>query len=193
MFSELIQLIVLFFVIVDPFMSMGIFFAATNKLKDFERNKVAIIAISVAIILSALFLFFGESVLPVLQIELNNFQIAGGIILGLLGIQMVLGHASQESEKFSANNARAIAAVIGTPLLTGPATITTIIVSTNKFGILLTGIALLIVFIITFLLLYFSPKITKLLGPNITKVITTLLGLITLIYGITYIKTGLGL
>jgi len=193
MISELIQLIVLFFVIVDPFMSMGIFFAATNTLKDKDRKKSAIIAVSIAAILSALFLFFGESVLHVLQIELTNFQIAGGIILGLLGIQMILGHAGQESEKFSANNARAIAAVIGTPLLTGPATITTIIISTNKFGILLPGIALLIIFIITFILLYFSPKITKLLGPNVTKVITTLLGLVTLIYGVTYIKTGLGL
>jgi multiple antibiotic resistance protein len=171
---------------------MGIFFAATNKLKDFERNKIAIIAVSVAVILSALFLFLGESVLDALQIELSNFQIAGGIILGLLGIQMVLGHAGQESDKFSANNAKAIAAVIGTPLLTGPATITTIIISTTKYGTLLTGIALLVVFLITFLLLYFSPKITKLFGPNITKVITTLLGLITLIYGVTYIKTGLG-
>jgi multiple antibiotic resistance protein len=192
MISELIQLTVLFFVIVDPFMSMGIFFAATNKLVPKERNKIAVIAVTVAVVLSALFLFFGEGVLSTLQIKLTDFQIAGGIILGLLGIQMVLGHAGQESDKFSANNAKAIAAVIGTPLLTGPATITTIIVSTAKYGLLLPAIALLIVFGITFLLLYFSPKVTKLLGPNITKVITTLLGLITLVYGVAYIKTGLG-
>ncbi len=192
MFSELIQLIVLFFVIVDPFMSMGLFFSATHALKAQDRNRVALIAISVAVILSALFLFFGEQVLTVLQIQLNNFQIAGGIILGLLGIQMVLGQAGQESEKFSQQNARAIAAVIGTPLLTGPATITTIIISTTKFGMLLTGIALAIVFLFTYLLLYFSPKVTKLLGPNVTKVITTLLGLITLVYGVAYIRTGLG-
>lgn len=193
MFSELLQLVVLFIVIVDPLMSMGLFFTATNALKPKDRNKTAIIAISVAVGLSALFLFFGESVLNVLQISLKDFQIAGGIILGLLGVQMVLGQAGKESEKFSADNAKAIAAVIGTPLLTGPATITTIILSTTKYGMLITGISLAIVFTITFLLLYFSPKITKLFGPNITKVITTLLGMITLVYGVAYIKAGLGL
>ena len=58
---------------------------------------------------------------------------------------------------------------------------------------LLTGIALTIIFAFTFLLLYFSPKVTKFLGPNITKVITTLLGIITIVYGVAYIKTGFSL
>lgn len=174
-------------------MSMGLFFSATQTLKDKERIKLVFIAIGIAVFLSGVFLFFGERVLGALQINLNDFQIAGGIILALLGIQMVLGRAGKESEKYTHEKARAIASIIGTPLLTGPATITTIIVSTATFGILLTGLALLIVFAITFGLLYFSGKINKFIGPNITQVITTLLGLITLIYGIVYIKAGFGL
>ena len=191
MFSELIQLVVLFFVIVDPFMSMGIFYSATQTLKDKERHKIALIAVGVAVILSSLFLVFGMGVLNVLHLKLGDFQIAGGIILALLGIQMAIGHAGKETNKFSHQNARAIAAVIGTPLLTEPATITTIIISTSKFGILSTGPALAIVFVFTLLLLYFAPKITKILGPNITQVLTTLLGMVTLAYGVVYIKAGL--
>jgi len=193
MFGELIKLVVLFFVIIDPLMSAGLFFSATQNIKNNEKLRLVLISVGVAAILSALFLFFGTSVLDTLQINLTDFEIAGGIILTLLGIQMTIGRAGKESEKYTHENARAIASIIGTPLLTGPATITTIIISTSTYGILLTGLALLIVFLITFLLLYFSTKINKLVGPNITKVITTLLGLITLVYGVAYIKLGLGL
>lgn len=192
MFSKLIQLVILFFVIVDPLMSMGIFFSATKNLKHKERLRLALTSVSVAIILSALFLIFGDGVLKIMNVGLDNFQVAGGIILALLGIQMAIGRAGKETEKFSHQNAKAIAAIIGTPLLAGPATITTIIISKVAVGMLVTGLALLIIFGITFLLLYFSERLTKFFGPNITQVITTLLGMVTLAYGVTYIKTGLG-
>ena len=153
------------------------------------------IAIVIAVLLSILFLFLGERVLSFMQVDLKSFQIAGGIILGLLGIQMVLGHSSTKktAKDYTKQNARAIAAVIGTPLLTGPATITTIIVSSAKYGIFTTGIALIVVFLITFLLLRFAPKIINLLGEDAIQVITTLLGIITLTYGVIFIKTGLGI
>jgi len=63
MLSDLIQLIVVFFVIVDPFMSTGIFYSATQNLRDKERHKIALIAVGVAVSLSALFLVFGGGVL----------------------------------------------------------------------------------------------------------------------------------
>ncbi len=190
MINTLIELTLLFFVIVDPFMSMGLFFSATKNLSPKERTKTAIIAVSVAVILSALFLVFGTNVLSIMHIELKDFQVAGGIILILLGIQMAIGKASED--KFSHQNAKAIAAIIGTPLLTGPATITTIVISKASSGLLITGLALAIVFAFTFLLFYFSPKITKYLGPNITQVITTLLGMVTISYGVIFIRAGLG-
>jgi len=191
MFSEIFQLSILFFVIIDPLMSMGIFLSATHKLKTIEKRKIAFTALSVAVILSAIFLIFGDNVLNVMHISLKDFQIAGGIILGLLGIQMALGHSLKESDKFSHTNAKAIAAIIGTPLLTGPAAITTIIISVSTYGILITAISLAIVFLITLFLFYFSETITKLLGNNTIQVITTILGMLTLAYGIIYIKAGL--
>ncbi len=195
MFEHLIELVILLLVIVDPLMSTGIFYTATQKLKSEERNKIALIAISIAIVLSALFLFFGEGVLKVMQVDLKSFQIGGGVILGLLGIQMVLGRSSNKNteKEYSKENARAIASVIGTPLLTGPATITTIIVSTTNFGIVTTGFALIIVFLLTYLLLRFSPKIIGFLGQNAIQIITTLLGMLTLTYGVIYIKAGFGI
>lgn len=192
MLNSIIELVLLFFVLVDPPMSMGLFFSATKNLSPKERTKIAIIAVSIALGLSALFLFFGSNVLEVMHIELKDFQVAGGIILILLGIQMAIGRAIKESEKFSHQNAKAIAAIIGTPLLTGPATITAIIVSKASYGLTATGISLVIIFAFTFLLLYFSQKITKYLGPNITQVITTLLGMVTISYGVIFIRAGLG-
>lgn len=190
MFENLWQLVILFFVIFDPFVSMSVFFTATKELRNMERHKIAFWAIFVATIISVIFLLFGQETMTFMHISLTDLQAAGGIILALLGIKMALGHSLGETDKFSKTNAKAIAAIIGTPLLTGPAAITTIIISVAQYGIATTSLAVGIVLAFTALLLYFSPWLSKVLGKNATQVISTLMGIITLAWGIMFIKAG---
>jgi multiple antibiotic resistance protein len=137
--EAIIQLIILFFVIFDPFVSLAVFVIATQKISKEERNKTATLAVAVAFVLSFLVLFFGQNVLSWLSTTLDDFRVAGGIILALLGIKMATGHSLVESGKLEQGSARAVAAIIGTPLLTGPAAITTIIIATNDYGRMITG------------------------------------------------------
>ncbi len=124
---------------------------------------------------------------------MNDFKASAGIILGILGIKMVLGQPITNTDNLKNNSGKAIAAIIGTPLLTGPAAITTIIVSVNDYGRLQTSIAIAVVLIFSFLLLHFSSKIYKYLGMTTIQVISTILGLITISWGVKFIKAGFGL
>jgi len=191
MISELIQLIVLFFVIFDPFASFAVFSVATAKMNRAEKVKTALYALLVASALSLAVLVFGSELLELFNTTIKEFSIAGGIILGILGIKMALGHSLTDIEKLKNDSGMAIAAIIGTPLLTGPAAISAIIISVQNNGMLLTGAAVAFVLVISGVLLLLSDFITKILGKTLIQVTSTILGLITLSWGVKFIFSGL--
>ncbi|MEO0025377.1 MAG: MarC family protein [candidate division WOR-3 bacterium] len=192
MLYTLLQLIILFFVIFDPLLSFVVFFGATADMNPQEKRKTAVLAVSVALGISLLCLVFGAGLLKLFNTNINDFKIAGGIILGILGIQMSLGQAGSERVMGTKKSAKAIASLIATPLLTGPASITAIIISVHDYGRLLTAIAILIVLLITLTIFLQAPRITRFTGETALQVVSTLMGLITLSWGIMFIKEGLG-
>ena len=185
------QLIVLFTVIFDPPMSFAVFSVATKQLSTEEKKSVANLAIMVAAFLSISVLFFGNYLLALFSTSLQDFRVAGGICLGLLGIKMIFGYPLAKVDQGSTG--KAIAAIIATPLLTGPAAITAIIVNTKDYGIVPTGLAVIIVLGATAVLFYQADRINRHLPTTAIQVTSTILGLITLAWAVKFIRTGLGI
>jgi len=192
MLENLIQLIVLFTVIIDPLASFAVFTVATDPMKRSERRKTAMLAILVAAVLSGLVLFLGERLLDLFNTDIESFKVAGGIILLIFGIQMSLGLSLFDVEKKEGNSSAAIASLIATPLLTGPATISTIIIASHDYGVTDTGLAIAIVLGLSAVLLFLSADISKKIGKIPIQVLSTIMGLITLAWGIMFIREGLG-
>ncbi len=191
MAESLVQLIVLFFVIIDPLASFAVFFSATEHLLESEKRRIALLAVGVATVIAVAFLIGGQGLLKLLNTDIPHFRIAGGIILTILGIEMSLGISLNHAESVHGDSARGIAAIIATPLITGPATITAIMISTSDNGPFITALALLIVLFVTGLVFYFSDWLTRWLSKTAIQVITTMLGLITLAWGLNFIFIGL--
>ena len=194
MVPELLSLFVLFFVILDPLQSFAFFFVRTNGLTKKERVSIALLATGIAVVILYMFLFFGKGVLDLFNTNIDSFRIAGGILLALLGITMCGYLKSHDDDKDNAKDSHTtIATVIATPLLSGPAAITATIISVVDHGRVLTGIAIGLVLLITFGLLLLSVVFNKILNKSkvAIKVLTTILGLITLAWGIDFILTGL--
>jgi multiple antibiotic resistance protein len=157
-----------------------------------NRIKTAILAISVAVGISLVCLLFGRRLLTLFNTDINAFKVAGGIILGILGVKMSLGQAITDSDKIEGKSGKAIASLIATPLLTGPAAISTIIITSQDYGIPLTGIAILVVLIFTGVLFTQAARIRKFTGKTAIQVLSTIMGLITLSWSIMFIRAGLG-
>src|SRR3989338_996534 len=102
--EAVVQLVLLFFVIFDPFVSLAVFVIATQGMDRGERNRTAIFTVAV--------LLFGQGLLTALSTTLEDFRVAGGIILGLLGIRMVWGQSLATPGIIKKNSARAVAAII---------------------------------------------------------------------------------
>jgi multiple antibiotic resistance protein len=193
MFSQLFSLIILFFVIIDPLTSFVVFFVSTKGFEKKAKLRIALLSVLLAAIISYLVLFLGNSLLQIFSTDINSFKIAGGIILLILGINMSLGKSFSDIEKMEGDSIHAIASIIATPLISGPATITAIIISSSDYGKLVTGVALGIILVIITALFYLSIRYQNVTNKAKTtiQVITTLMGLITLAWGVNYILSGI--
>lgn len=190
MFEGLVQLIILFAVIFDPLASFFVFFSASKQMTAKERKATAILAILVAFGLSLSVILLGVRLLTLFDTTIEEFKIAGGIILAVLGVKMALG-IPLTSQKLEKNKGRAIASIIGTPLLTGPAAITAIIISVDSYGILLTTSAIIIVLGLTTIIFLQTEMINKIFGETMIQVMSTVFGMITLSWGVKLIKEGI--
>jgi multiple antibiotic resistance protein len=175
------------FIILDPLLSVPIFTVMTRGQSSGEIHKQALIAVAVAGGLMYLVLIFNTTIFSILGLKLPAVQIAGGILLLLLGIQMALGielgHSKEQAKT-------AAGVVIGTPLLCGPGTITTVMLLSKDYGILIPFIAITLVLIATWLVLYFADTIQRVLGDVVTDIMGKVLGMLVAALAVQILASG---
>jgi len=176
------------FVILDPLLSVPIFTSMTQGQGSSEINRQALIAVAVAGFLMYLFLFFNFFIFDTLGITLSSFQVAGGILLFLLGIQMALGIDIGRPKEHTPT---AAGVIIGTPLLCGPGTITTVLLLSEANGVFVTATAIALVLAATWIVLRFSFQIQKMLGNTVTEIIGKILGMLVAAIAISIIADGI--
>jgi len=177
------------FVILDPLLSVPIFAAMTKGQPPAEIHRQACIAIAVAGGLMYLFLFCNTFVFEILGLNLPTFQIAGGILLFILGIQETLGIDIGKNDKERSTTPAGV--VIGTPLLCGPGAITTVMLLSKSYGILTPFIAITFALAATWLILYFAADIQKILGDVVTDIMGKVLGMFLAAIAVNIIYSGI--
>jgi len=153
-----------------------------------EIHRQAFIAVAVAGALMYLFLIFNTTIFAILGLSLPAFQIAGGIILFLLGLQEALGIELGHSRGHTTSPA---GVVIGTPLLCGPGTITTVMLLSKDYGILIPFIAISLSLLATWLILYYAEVIQRILGDVITDIMGKMLGMLVTAIAVKIIASGI--
>jgi len=176
------------FIILDPLLSVPVFSVMTRGQTQGEIHKQALIAVAVAGALMYLVLVFNTTIFAILGLDLPSVQIAGGIILLLLGIQMALGIEFGRSKE---QVTTAAGVVIGTPLLCGPGTITTVMILSKDYGILIPFIAITLVLVATWLILYFSDTIQRVLGDVVTGIMGKVLGMLVAAIAVKILALGI--
>ena len=186
--SEIVYAFAALFIILDPLLSVPIFAAMTKGQTPTEIHKQAFIAVSVAGGLMYLFLIFNKMIFDILGLNIASFQIAGGILLFLLGIQEALGIEIGHSKGHTAS---AAGVVIGTPLLCGPGAITTVMLLSKDYGFLVPFIAITLSLIATWLVLYYSENIQRVLGEVVTDIMGKVLGMLVAAIAVNIIANGI--
>ena len=176
------------FIILDPLLSVPIFAAMTKGQTEEEIHRQAFIAVAVAGALMYIFLVFNTAIFTILGLNFPAFQIAGGIILFLLGLQEALGIELGHSKGHTTS---AAGVVIGTPLLCGPGTITTVMLLSKEYGILIPFIAITLSLLATWLILHYAEGIQRILGDVVTDIMGKVLGMLVAAIAVKIIASGI--
>jgi len=172
---------------IDPLSKPPFLLALTEELSTHQRNKIIHIAIVTAALVGLAFLFFGQFVLRIMGISVGAFAISGGAILFVLSINYITTGRMVETSK-----QEMIAIVpIGTPLIAGPATITTLLVLQNEFPLNIVLLSFAINLLIGWVILLSGSRLIKVLGEGGFKAISQVFNLLLAAIAVTMILRGL--
>lgn len=166
------------FIVIDAFGVLPFIIIMSEGSTARERSNIVRVAIVTAAIVGLVFLFIGRLILNVMGISVGAFAIAGGIILLVLSVNyMTKGHMME------ARREEMVAVVpIGTPLLAGPATITTLLLLESQFPLYIVLISFILNLLLTLVVFSFSNQIVRFMGQGgikaVSRVFTLLLAAI---------------
>ena len=164
-----------FFATVGPIDVAAMFAALTASATPRERTTTAIRGTAIAAGILLAFAIFGEALLDALGISLAALRTAGGILLLLIGIELVFGRASgatsaTEAETEEASHKADISVFpLATPLIAGPGAMgSAVLLMAHTEGDLVLQIvvlaSLLVVLTLTLLALLAAAQIHRVLG-----------------------------
>jgi multiple antibiotic resistance protein len=167
------------FVAIDPLGLAPVFLGLTADMPAPRRRAVANQATLTAGLVAVAFLFLGQAVFRALGITVADFQVAGGLILLALAGRELLG----VSETAARPSEELVGVVpLGLPLVAGPATLTTLLISADTAGLAITLLALAANMALVDLAFRFSPHLARLIGLRglaaLSKIVALLLAAI---------------
>jgi multiple antibiotic resistance protein len=190
------------FVIVDPLACLGLYLGLTQRNTPRERMAIAVRAALFAAVVLLAFAFVGERVLHYLGIELYSLQVAGGILLTIIGLNMLKegeepGHHDAVPVLTGGEHPVARPAThdpsfvpLGLPMLAGPGAISLVIVQTTTFGFAAIAGAIAATMAASLLVLLAAAKAHRRIGENGARVITRIMGLLTVAFAVQYVFDG---
>lgn len=201
MTESLINSFVVLFIVIDPIGIAPIFAVLTRGASRQQQRTMAIQGTVVAAGILLLFFFTGDRLLQFLGISIPAFRIAGGALLFLLSIDMVVARQSglrsaTASEQEEAAHRQDVSVFpLAFPLIAGPGAITTILLMAQSSGSVTGSLGTLMVLVFVLILvlaaLLAAPLIKTLLGETGINVISRLLGILLAALATQYMVDGL--
>ena len=94
LFNEFVTL----FVVLDPFSTLPVFLALTGGLDAAQARRLAVRAVLIAGAVLLFFVIAGQALLQAMGIPLSSFQLAGSVVLFLIGLKMIFGELHQAGD-----------------------------------------------------------------------------------------------
>jgi multiple antibiotic resistance protein len=188
------------FVIVNPVGGLITFISLTAGMSAAERREIAKRSVMIACILAIIFAISGELILRFFGVTVDCLRVAGGILLFIVALDMLHARVSRESvtsEEIKDATKREDISVfpIAMPLLTGPGAITTVIVVIRTGQTLelkiITMLAILLTFALSYLIFRFADVINRILGVSGSLVVTRVMGLLLGAIAVNFISIGI--
>ncbi|MCP8323912.1 MAG: MarC family protein [Candidatus Methylarchaceae archaeon HK02M2] len=182
------QAFFLLFTILDAVGNTPIFISLTADIAD-KRRKIITESVFIAFLILIVFAYLGGFIFQLLGTTIDDFKIAGGVILFLIAYDYLRG----ERSKVKSIDGREIAAFpLATPLLAGPGAISTVMILMNPpYGPLITSAVIISNCILAWIILIQGKFIQNILGQNGTRIFTRIMGLLIAAIAVTFVREGI--
>jgi len=158
---------------IDPIGNVAIFAGLTASLTRAERRRTALRASLYAAVILVVAVVAGQIILDAIGIHLRSLKVAGGIILFLFGLQMLFGRLDAKAE--APEPGRDLAVFVYTVAEQAQ-----------------TGVVLLVVLLLTYILLLFSDAILRIIGRQGAAILVRVMGIILASLAVEIVLTTLG-
>ena len=205
-----VNFFVALFALIDPIGNVPLFAAATNGVKSKDARLISVYIALFVLGFLTFFYFSGLSLLEFFGISLPAFRIAGGVILFLLGLEMArddftAAFAGAADEEAPVGEGRAHArrrfermiVPFAMPLLIGPGAISTVVIyasEAKQFGLAGAAVGVSVIAglsLVTMLIFWATPLISRLLGRIGLTIVVRVLGLILCALAVQFILAGI--
>ena len=175
------------FVVIDPIGTVPLFIALTERMKKEERKAVSKVAVITAGILLIVFAVAGTQILSIFGITIFSFMIAGGVLLFIVSIELLTYGAWRFGGTVSDESG---VVPLAFPLLAGPGAITSVIISFQDAGLVVTILSIAIVIGVTYIVLLLVNPIYRVLGRRGSMIITRVSAVLVAAIAVQYIVQG---
>jgi multiple antibiotic resistance protein len=190
------------FFLVDPFAAIPSFLAITSNADAARRRRMARKGALTCFIVLTTFAVAGQLIFRMFGITLPAFEIAGGLILLLIGLDMLEARRSPtqettgDTEEATAKEDAGIVP-LGIPMLAGPGAISSVMVLVGQvpsiwhweMGAILGAIA--ITALVSYWVLAGAGRVRSLMGETGIRILVRIMGLLLVALAMQYFVNGL--
>jgi multiple antibiotic resistance protein len=186
--DDLLRATISLFAVINPIGTIPLFASMTQKMPKVERDRVLKTTVITASALLMIFAVAGTQILSIFGITISSFMIAGGILLFVVSIEL-LTHGGWRFGGTVSDESGVVP--LAFPLLAGPGAITTVILSFQTSGLIVTILSIAIVMGITFVVFFLTGKIYSILGRRGSLIITRIFAVLIAAIAVQYVVDGL--
>ncbi len=185
------------FLVINPLEVLPLFIALVGPQRPKMQRQIAIRAVLVAFVVLVFFIFAGDFLLKEMGVSIRAFQIAGGIVLFLVALEMLHG---EDLNAAGGSKAAALSLAVyplGIPKIAGPGAMLTVILLTdddrfNLTGQLATVAVLAAVLALQLVVLLAAGPISRRIGTAGAGVIGRIMGLLLAALAVSIVLSAVG-
>ncbi len=190
MFEPYLLSFIPIFIAIDPVGNVPIFVSLVDGIKGSNRRKIILDAVTTATVMAVIFMIAGKFILRLLGITISDFQVAGGAFLFIIAVRLLFPGAEKKINSIGGDKDIGIFP-LGTPLIAGPAVLTTTLMMVDRYGIMPTFIALVLNMLIVWVSLDRAEVIMNVIGPSGTRAFSKIMYILLGAIGVMMLRHGI--
>ncbi|KPK13380.1 MAG: hypothetical protein AMJ56_02050 [Anaerolineae bacterium SG8_19] len=183
-------------VTMGPLKVMLVYAQLTRDLDKGMRRRIAVKAVSIALVVGLVFIVLGRVLLDLFHFSIGALMIAGGSILFVVGISMVLAKGEEAHTELDRDPTNIATYPLAMPMMATPVGLVVLTMLSARYSddttvLISLAVMLIIVMVINLLVLLFESSILKFIGPDIINIAERILGLLLAALAVQTMLNGL--